>query len=427
MNILITSDFSPLTCLPRRSAAKAGQDAVMPYHVALILFALGFLAICPLAQAVLPQPDGGYPGGNTAEGQSALLNLTTGEFNTAVGFLALRGNTESNFNTAIGAGALFTNTADNNTATGAGALLSNTTGDFNTANGAFALFHNTTGGDNTANGASALLSNTEGDNNTATGFNALHDNTIGFSNTANGRNALFGNASGSNNTAMGFEALGFNTSGSNNTAIGRKALESNHTGSGNIALGVDAGTNVTTASNVICIGAIGADESNSCFIGNIFDQTSSGGTAVFVNAQGKLGTITSSRRFKEEIKSMENASETLFALKPVTFQYKTDNTNTPQFGLIAEDVAAVNPDLVVRDKDGNPYTVRYEQIDAMLLNEFLKEHKKVERLEVTVANLAATVKVQASQIQNVSAQLELNKVAPQVVKNADLPRTHCAF
>jgi trimeric autotransporter adhesin len=182
-------------------------------------------------------------------------------------------------------------------------------------------------------------------------------------------------------------------------------------------LGLNAGTNVSTASNVICIGAIGADENNSCFVGNIFDQTSSGGTAVFVSSQGKLGTATSSRRFKNDVKPMENASEALFSLKPVTFHYKSDNTSTPQFGLIAEEVAQVNPDLVVRDKNGEIYTVRYDAVNAMLLNEFLKEHKKVEQLDATVASLMATVKEQASRIEKVSAQLQMSKPAPRIVNN----------
>jgi Chaperone of endosialidase len=369
-----------------------------PQDLDPILLLIACLTLSPMAQAVLPPPDGGYPGGNTAEGQNALFSLTTGGFNTAVGFLSLTSNTTTAFNTAIGAGTLLSNMADNNTATGAGALLSNTTGDFNTANGAFALFSDTIGNDNTANGASALLSNTEGSNNTATGFNALHDNTLGFSNTANGRNALFANTTGSNNTAMGFEALGFNGSGSNN-----------------IALGVDAGTNVLTASNVICIGANGADTSNSCYIGQVFGATSAGGAAVLINSNGKLGTTTSSRRFKEEIKPMKQASEALYRLRPVTFRYKTeiDHERTSQFGLVAEEVEEINSNLVIRDKEGKPYTVRYDMVNAMLLNEFLKEHRKVEaqqttidEQQVTIAELKSTVARQQKSFQSKLAHQE---------------------
>ena len=432
---------------------------------ALLVIPLAFVcfALVQNTQAVVPAPDGGYPGGNTAEGQAALLSLTTGGFNTAVGFLSLRSDTTGQFNTAIGAGTLFANTGDENTATGAGALLSNTTGSDNTANGAFALFGNITGFQNTANGAAALrnnttgnyntalglgalesnttadnntalgintlLSNTTGFQNTACGGNALEDNTIGGDNTATGFDALFNDTTGSNNTADGNEALFNNTTGSSNTAIGDGALADCTTGTGNVALGTGAGGNVTTAHNVICIGDGVAGENtkdSTCFIGNIFEGTTSGGIGVFVNFNGKLGTVPSSRRFKDGIKPMENASEILFALKPVSFHYKKeiDSQRIPQFGLVAEDVEAVNPDLVVRDKEGKPYSVRYDQVNAMLLNEFLKEHRKVEEQGKTIAKLksgmtglAATVKEQAAQIQKVSAQLEASKPAPQVANN----------
>jgi endosialidase-like protein len=184
-------------------------------------------------------------------------------------------------------------------------------------------------------------------------------------------------------------------------------------------VGVEAGVNVTDAGDVICIGTAGANLSGTCFIGNIFGATSALGTSVLINSDGQLGTMTSSERFKERIKPMEQASDALFALKPVTFRYKReiDAQQVPQFGLVAEDVEKVNPDLVVRDKEGKPYSVRYEAVNAMLLNEFLKEHKKVEQLESTIASLAATVKEQAAQIQKVSAQLELSKSASQTVLN----------
>src|SRR4030095_5677824 len=237
------------------------------------------------------------------------------------------------------------------------ALLSNIIGDGNTAIGRDALRSNTEGASNTASGISALAANTTGSENTATGSLALQRNTTGEQNTAVGSRALLNNTSGVGNTALGSGALFFNNSGNDNIAIGHDALNSSTTGSANIALGLNAGANVSTATNVICIGAIGADESNSCFIGNIFDQTSSGGTAVFVNSQGKLGTVSSSRRFKNDIKPIENVSEAILALKPVTFHYKNDKTHTPQFGLIAEEVAELNPDLVVRYKNGEIYTV----------------------------------------------------------------------
>jgi Chaperone of endosialidase len=377
----------------------------MKRTIRLLPAMLVLLCVAPLAKtlAVSPPPDGGYAGGNTAEGQNALLSLTTGGFNTAVGLLSLRSDTTGSFNTAIGAGTLVANTANENTALGAGALLSNTTGLQNTASGTFALF-----------------SNAEGNANTAIGTHALISNTTGFENTAVGRDALSGNTGGVGNTAVGVSALG-SANGSTSTAIGFLA-----------------GLNVTTASNVICIGALGQNVSNSCYIGQIFGVTSSGGTAVFINSDGKLGTATSSRRFKEEIEPMDTASEALFALKPVTFRYRKDidPNGASQFGLVAEDVEKADPDLVVRDKEGRPYSVRYDQVNAMLLNEFLKAHKKVDELgsrvarqEVVIAQqgeelrttatrqeneiraLTASLKEQAAQLQNVSAQIEMNKSA----------------
>ena len=308
---------------------------------------LPFVFVCfglsPAVRAVVPAPDGGYPGFNTAEGTDALFSLTSGVGNNAIGFQA--------------------------------------------------LLHNTTGIHNTADGFAAMSRTTTGQHNTATGD----------------------------------EALGSNTTGSFNTADGAHSLE-NNTGTGNTALGFAAGANVTTATNVICLGAgvLGANENNSCFIGNVFNRTSAVGAAVFVNSSGKLGTITSSRRFKEEIEPMAQASEGLFALKPVTFRYKKgiDPQRIPQFGLVAEDVEAVNPDLVVRDEEGKVNTVRYDAVNAMLLNEFLKEHRKVEELSSMVAEqrkevnaLAAAVKEQAAQVQKVSAQVELSKAEPQMVFN----------
>ncbi len=338
-------------------------------------------------------------------------------------------NTRGSFNTADGEAALFFNaTGARNTAVGASALQSNTTGNFNTANGASALFSNTTGSNNTAVGRIALFSTTTGTDNTALGVDALFSNTTVNSNTAIGRAALSSNTTGTDNTAIGRAALASNTTGTANTALGADALFDNTAGSGNIPLGDSAGQNVTTAGNVICIGAnvAGADVSNRCYIGSIFGQTSSGGTAVFINSDGKLGTTTSSRRFKQEIKAMDHASEALFALKPVTFRYKKgiDSQGIPQFGLVAEDVEAVNPDLVVRDKNGEIYTVRYDAVNAMLLNEFLKEHRKVEEQDHQVQKQGAIIAKQQKQIealtaglQRVSDQFELSKRSPEVVRN----------
>jgi uncharacterized coiled-coil protein SlyX len=364
--------------------------------------------LCPVgepeAQAVNPPPDGGYPGGNTAEGASALFSLTTGSYNTAVGFFSLRSNTLGSFNTATGAGALLLNSSNNpNVATG------------NTATGAVALLSNTTGFDNTATGFQALASNTTGDHNTADGNTALLSNTTGFANTASGAGALFNNTSGTFNTALGFEA----------------------------------GSSVTTASNVIAIGTTGANVTNSCYIGQIYGTFNTAQSAVvYIDPDGRLGTGPSARRFKKDIADMGAASEVLLSMRPVTFHFKTQDTEKAgreisQFGLIAEEVAEVNPDLILRDKEGEIYSVRYDAVNAMLLNEFLKEHRKVERLdcktqeqeagikqlkstvskqEATIAQqqkgmevLTARLNEQAAQIQKVSVQLEVSKAAPQTV------------
>jgi hypothetical protein len=399
---------------------------------------------------------------NTATGYIALQANTTGAGNTATGFQALEGTTTGGNNTANGVGALANNTtANNNTATGYAALSHNSTGEFNTATGAGALQFTATGSFNTANGAEALFSNSgnentangwqaldnnAGTNNTATGASALSGNNTGSNNTANGVGVLQNNSAGSNNTATGSSALFSNTSGNNNTATGLNALHSNTTGGSNIALGFNAGGNLTTGSNNIDIGNLGvAGEAKKIRIGTVGTQTATfvagivgvtvpSGVGVIVGSNGQLGTVVSSERFKDQVKPMDKASEAILALKPVTFRYKheLDPDGIPQFGLVAEQVEKVNPDLVARDAKGEVYTVRYEAVNAMLLNEFLKEHKafleeqcKVEKQEKTIAELksgltalAATVKEQAAQIQKVSAQLEVSKPAPQTVLNS---------
>jgi hypothetical protein len=349
-----------------------------------------------------------------ANGYQALAFNSTGDNNTANGFQAL----------------FFNDTGNNNTATGYQALADNTIGEYNTAEGLQALFSNTTGSTNTAVGPGALFSNSDGGGNTAIGANfVLYNNTHGGGNTATGGFSLANNIDGNFNTAYGWGTLSNNAHGSSNTAIGW-----------------NAGQGVTTASNVICIGkdVVGADVSDSCYIGNIIGATIDPATAaaVGVDATGKLGTVASSRRFKQNIRPMDEVSEAILALKPVTFHYKGDTKGTPCFGLIAEEVAEVNPDLVVRDKNGGIYSVRYDQVNAMLLNEFLKEHRKVEEqdcriqqqettivqqrkdFEMTVTELknemetlVARLKAQDAKIQCVSDQVEMSKPASRVVLN----------
>ncbi len=389
----------------------------------------------PEAPAISPAPDGCYPNFTTAEGCKALNSLTTGAGNTAVGWYSLFGNSTGSFNTAVGAGALDLNTADNNTAVGVAALLLNITGTNNTANGAFALFSHVSGNGNTANGWHALFSDTSGQVNTAIGAGALASDDNGFNgsfNTAVGASALFSN-NGGDNTAVGAGALQGNTSGNENLAIGVSALVTNQTGNRNIALGSFAGSGLMTGSDNIYIGynlGATAGESNACYIKSIFGQTNNLGSAVFIDANNKLGTLTSSKRFKEDIQPMDKASDALFALKPVSFHYKKqiDPAGKSQFGLVAEDVEKVNPDLVVRDKEGKAYSVRYDQVNAMLLNEFLKEHKKVQSLEAQLAQqqkeFGSKLSQQEKQIeslsaglQKVSAQLEMSRRAPEMAAN----------
>jgi hypothetical protein len=388
----------------------------------LIPLAIALASLVPAAQAVSPPPDGGYHDQNTAEGQNALFSLTTGFSNTALGAAALRSNTTGSENTATGAAALLSlTTGSNNTATGSGALIRNTTGTFNTANGSETLFRNTTGGANTANGVQALSTNTTGDDNTATGVQALFRNTTGNINTATGVQALFRNTTGNANTATGINALASNTTGNNNIGLGNAAGANLTTGNNNIDIGNQG---VAGESNQIRIGTVGTQQAT--FIAGIRGATVASGVGVIVGTNGQLGTVTSSERFKEAIKPMDKASEAILALKPVTFRYKhkLDHEGIPQFGLVAEEVEKVNPDLVARDDQGKVNTVRYEAVNAMLLNEFLKQHRKVKELEAAIARqqeeikaLTASIKVQASQIRKVSAKLEVSKATPQMAVN----------
>ncbi len=314
--------------------------------ISLLLLAVLALASMPVALAVDPPPDGGYPGGNTAEGDDALLGLTTGEFNTALG----------------NSGLFLTTSGSDNTGTGYGVMARNTTGSNNTANGVDTLFSNTTGSQNTA---------------------------IGFY-------GLFSNTTGNNNIAVGFQA-GYRSTGDNNIDIGNQGAAGD--------------------SGVIRIGTAGTQRSTT--IAGISGVTVADGVTVMIDPRGRLGTVGSSARYKEAIQPMGKASEALLALKPVTFHYKKDldPKTIPQFGLVAEQVAKVDPDLVAKDDEGKPYTVRYEAVNAMLLNEFLKEHRKVEEQGAEIAELRSALKKQAAQIERVNERLESIPPAPRLVKN----------
>lgn len=353
---------------------------------------------------------------NCAFGSNALLNNLDGIYNSAVGYQALQDNTSGSSNCAMGLQALLRNTTGSeNTGIGFQALSLNTTGGSNTAVGNGALYSSTTASNNVAVGNSALFSNTTGFYNAALGYVALMANTVGRYNAAVGAGALQLNATGDSNTAVGYQAansgtaasgltaLGFQAlkiaTASDNTGVGYQALNAVTTGTGNIALGVQAGTALTTGNNNIAIGnsGVAGDTGTTrigtlqtrAFIAGISGVTSSGGAAVFINPSGQLGTVTSSRRFKDNIQDMGEGSEAILALRPVSFRYKPeiDPKTIPQFGLIAEEVNEVNPDLVVRDDKGVIQTVRYEQVNAMLLNEFLKDHRRANARDVEITEL----------------------------------------
>jgi trimeric autotransporter adhesin len=388
----------------------------------LITFALVCFALVQNTQAVSPSPDGGYGTRNTAEGTDSLFSLTTGAWNSAFGFRALYRAATAVRNTALGYQALY-----------------NTNGPYNVS-----------GLDNVAVGANALFNNTIGNGNIAIGSYALYENTTGSNNIAIGTRALR-SFNGSGNTVVG-ESF---ASDHNTVSLGREPTfdpRQGRTSDGVLTALINAENDIYVGS----IADIGAGETfytsavhiqaqNDIYIGLPNPQTQRvhitateavfaapvfsnpiAGSPVTIDSSGQLGVAPSSRRFKQEIKPLDKASETVLSLKPVAFRYKKelDPKGTPQFGLVAEEVEKVNPDLVVRDKEGKPYSVRYDAVNAMLLNEFLKEHRKNEEQQATIAQLqsgmealTATVKEQAAQIQKVSAQLEANKPTPQVVAN----------
>jgi hypothetical protein len=321
---------------------QSKKRTILPVLIAVTLACFG---LSPAARAVDPPPDGGYPSESTAEGENALHNCTVCSNETAIGFQAL-------FSVTTGQG---------NTAIGTNVLPVNTTGSYNTADGFLALFNNTTG-----------------NNNTAVGSEALEQNRTGIDNTATGANALVNLFSGSSNIALGANA-GMNlTTGDNNIDIGSQGVAADN---GTIRIGT-AGTQTAT------------------FIAGIRDTplANGGALAVGITADGQLGVRASSVRFKEEINPMNKASEAIFSLQPVTFHYKKDPAALPQFGLVAEEVAKVDPNLVVLDAKGKPLTVRYEEVNAMLLNEFLKEHRIVQEQKATIAELKHNFAEQQKQL-----------------------------
>ena len=356
-------------------------------RLALLQISVACFALSPEARATCQEDC--LANENTALGEDALINLTTGYHNTGVGFEALSADT----------------TGWENTAVGWNALANNTTGFSNVAMGAYAM-QNSNAGANTALGYRTLVA-TSGGLNTAVGSEALSLNTTGYSNVAVGRSALYANTRGVDNVAVGQEALSQNQNGSYNIAIGFQAGEV-ITGDNNIAIG---NPGVSDESDTIRIGTEGTHTKT--YIAGIKDTPLVKGAAVAVGItpDGQLGVRASSARFKEAIKPMARASEAILDLKPVTFRYRKelDPKGAPQFGLVAEEVAKVDPDLVVSDRSHRPFTVRYEEVNTMLLNEFLKEHQKVQKLEATVARQEEQIETLTSGLEKMSAEVELSK------------------
>jgi uncharacterized coiled-coil protein SlyX len=421
------------------------------------------------------------PKGDAGPANSLAIGTVTGGTSTAVTITGTSPNQVLNF--AIPNGQL----PNDNTVTGYGALATPSGGQDNTADGALALEVNTTGVFNTAAGSESLFANTGGSNDTAAGFAALFSNTTGSENTGIGVSAMEVNTTGSNNTAVGFQALEINSRGhentavganallsatnSDNTAIGENALENQTEGFANTAIGYDAGAGLTAGDYNIYIGDMGSESSEesytirigyqslqqAAFIAGIYaiGEPTLGNPIlpVYVNSSGQLGTLSSSRRFKRDIAPMGDASSVLLSLRPVTFHYKPSldpSGKVPQFGLIAEEVEKVCPSLVAHDARGEPFTVRYDAVNAMLLNEFLKEHERVQELEksaveqeqqvhamsaqlkgvrdlkLTVAAQAQTIAAQQKQIQALTASMQnmtrqMDKVAQRLDGNLGAP------
>ncbi len=372
---------------------------------------------------------------NTATGMQALLNNTTGSNNTATGVNTLTTNSTGHYNTASGVGSLFSNTSGSyNTATGASALATNTTGvqntatgvlalsnnstgnndtafgygslEFNgtgvndTATGGLALAHNTTGSNNTATGFQSLKTNSTGSNNTGIGLNALYHNTTGIDNSAVGLQSLINNTSGYYNTGIGVNALYSNTTGIRNTSLGLGSLYKNTSGQNNIGIGVNGGYNPTTGSNNIEVGNVGLTaDANTIRLGTQGTQTATyiagitnsavSGADVMISSAGRLGLVVSSARYKKDISDMGNSTDALMKLRPVTFRYKSDQQGVRQYGLIAEEVDHVYPELVFHDADGKVESVRYSMLTSMLLNELQKQTRKNEHQAERIARLEA--------------------------------------
>lgn len=366
-----------------------------------------------------------FGGFNTFVGAAAGNMTMTGSDNTAVGNSALSSNTTGHNNASFGPSALGSNTTGfSNSAFGSGTLFANSTGSRNSAFGDGSLLFNTTGTDNSAFGFNALLHNSTGLSNAGFGSGALNANTTGSFNAAFGMFALAFNTGGEHNTAMGYQALYSRTSGAFNVAVGERALLNLTSGDANIAIGSGVGHNLTSGTQNIYLGSIQTASSESytirigdvisqtaIFIAGIAGQTIASGTAVFINNAGQLGTITSSQRYKNDISDMDAESDLLMKLRPVAFYYKPelDDTHTRQYGLVAEEVAKIAPQLVAFDKDGAPQTVRYHFVNAMLLNEVQKQRQLLEEQRQASDKQQGTIKDLNARLAKLEALLAIGQ------------------
>ena len=386
--------FRFLTGMKEHSRVSTGATKAMANQARLILIIGGIFAAV-VSTAIAQQPPDvvvSDANGNTAMGSSALESNSTGEINTAAGDSALISNTTGNNNTAFGYLSLADNSSGNaNTAVGVEALTDNGTGNNNTALGLEALWANTTGDNNTAAGYQALLYNSTGGNSTALGYQALLNNSTGNNNTAAGYQALY-NTNASGNTAVGYSALYNDTTGGSNTAVGTGTLGAISTGVSNVAVGYQAGAKLTTERNNVSIANPGvAGESGSIRIGSAGSQTATfiagvvdsrvTGSAVFITSTGRLGVLASSERYKTDIAPLAADEDRLLKLRPVSFHLKTEPDGTLQYGLIAEEVERVYPELVIRDERGNTQGVRYEELTPMLLSEVQQQAAEIRELK----------------------------------------------
>ena len=376
---------------------------------------------------------------NTFLGSNAGQHNTVGYSNSFVGANAGLSNTGGLYNTFVGASAGYYQTGGtSNTFLGFSSGHYTTNGEFNTFVGDRAGLDNTTGGNNTAIGYQSGFDMSTSSNNTFLGYESGYNNGADH-NVFVGSQTGFANTTGTPNVFVGASAGQGNTSGNNNTFLGDHAGSQNTTGSGNTFVGTSAGTHNSDGSGDVYIGNQGPNpgESNTIRIGDmqtaayvagIYGATSTSGAVVYVNSSGRLGTMLSSQRFKEQVQDMGDSTNALMKLRPVTFLYKpeySDGPRTLQYGLIAEEVARVYPELVAYDKDGQALTVRYQYLDTMLLNEVQKEYRRAESEAGVIATQQQEIKAQADKIGELEQRL-LRLESMMAVRTAETRSEHAS-